>query len=668
MKPSDQRYKVRRHAAPPRAQATGNGAVAPPGHAEEIVRPAPKLPESSYADVPEAYSSMQNYLLNANLKSQPLKVYIDNFDGYYDGDIVQLWVDGNSQGDHVITPTEAANSLVTLEVPADLRTEGKEHVLQYLLQSGIIGPDGETPSLPLRFLTDYTPPGNPSLGRLEFDPVIQEQGLTSATLNTLGDKITAEIPNYFGAADGDLIEPELALHMGNGVPVKATPVRIPPGDTDKKKTVEFTRQQIVQNGDGVTEFRYYVTDLAGNRSQMSFVSLIDVFVSGAISDLQAPAVPLYDVHQLLGEADARSPILVDIPGNAKLAANDKIVAYWGNIALAEVPVTDTNLPVILSIAVPYPVVQAAGDGTIQVSYKAYRAGKLLGESPSTNVQVSLEQPGGVDSDPQTGENEGLGQPVVHAASWKTGDAVNVISVKDSSSDATVIIPWLNTATPPAASFNRGDRIQVFYAGAALPDTYEVSEPDVTAAKDLSIALPANVIAQYGSGTLPVYYVAARTVGTGVDNSSMSIHADVTVESAGDLPGGGDPLIVPAFDVPYISYTYAQAGVGVTIPDYINKKVGDKVTIRFSANFNIDGSGVDMPHASYTDSRRVGPDDLGNTMAFKIPSTTALYLYPLAQAHLSFTAENAFGSASSPAANIRCDTRANNNPPDDRDKP
>src|SRR5690606_21947785 len=130
----------------------------------------------------------------------------------------------------------------------------------------------------------------------------------------------------------------------------------------------------------------------------------------------------------------------------------------------------------------------------------------------------------------------------------------------------------------------------------------VSSTDVGNGKDLTTPVPANVIQTLGSGRMPIHYVASRTSAinpgeTPVTNSAISVSTMVTVESASDFPGGGKDLPLPVFkttDRKGITYANAEAGVAISTPYYINKNVGDEVTIFFSANLEADGSGANIP--------------------------------------------------------------------------
>lgn len=673
MKSSHRYCNVRRHTGTQRIHGGAYGAdnAAPPQY------DPPTLPSAVYATLDDAkFPSMARKLLRANVRTQALEVYITTLGTYGHRDEVILVLNGNEipvedmpNGRHRITIEEAERGFIQMSLPANYRVEEREYSLHYRFYSIVTGDAGVNGPETI-FITDYTAPGGHRLAIPEFDLEIVLKGLDAEGLAKRGDQITALIPGYAGQALGDIIKPELASHFGETLTRHAGEVEYNPnGDT----IITFTGDDIRANRDGLTEFRYYVWDLAGNCSLMSDVQVIDVFVGSAIGDLAPPLVPLYHSPKPLDEIAARTPIYVDIPGNTRLSIGDKILAYWGNTPLhPEIPITDPNLPVMFSIRVPYEVVQTEGNGTVDVTYRAFRSSKLLGEpADPTKVSVNLIQPGGPDPDPETRENEALGAPILHASGWKPGDPSNLITTEQSENDATFIVPWFNTATPAVPSFEEGDQIDCFYVTRNL-GSIQVSPVDVNNRKDLTIPVPARVIQDFGSGVMPIHYVASRTSADNngdnpVTNSAISVSTYVTIESAGDFPGGGKPLPLPVFETTNrkgITYENASAGVTISVPYYINRKVGDEVTISFSANLEDDGSGPNVPKAAYTETKRVALEDKDGPMKFILPPSNALYLFPSARGHLVYTAKNHAGSVTStPVVHVLCDTRTNPHAPD-----
>ncbi len=317
------------------------------------------------------------------------------------------------------------------------------------------------------------------------------------------------------------------------------------------------------------------------------------------------------------------------------------------------------------------MVQTEGNGTVDVTYRAFRSSKLLGEpADPTKVSVNLIQPGGPDPDTETRENEALGAPILHASGWKPGDPSNLITTEQSENDATFIVPWFNTATPAVPSFEEGDQIDCFYVIRNF-GSIQFSPIDVNNRKDLTIPVPARAIQDFGSGVMPIHYVASRTSADNngdnpVTNSAILVSTYVTIESAGDFPGEGkasSPTGIRDDKSEGITYQNASAEVTISVPYYINRKVGDEVTISFSANLEDDGTGANIPKAAYIETKRVVLEDKDGPMKFILPPANALYLFPSARGHLVYTAKNHAGSVTSnPVVHVLCDTRTNPDSP------
>jgi hypothetical protein len=645
----------------------------------DAIPPAPTINAVDYAPGTAGFTTMQG-LINGNLKGQALTLNIALGAVWYDGDEVYVTVNGQALPPHVITPAESTALLVNVDIPATTLQADGQYNVTYHYYSPISLTSSPESSPALTFQVKFTPPGDPpdgeNLGAPVFAEAIQASGLTSPQLTQLGDKVTANVPSYNNSREGDTIQAQVTLQSG-GASVLAAPVQVPPGGAGKEIDVTFTRAELTQVGDGLAEFAYTITDLAGNVSKLSHVAVIDLFITSFIDDLQPPEVPAFTAHKVIDEEDARKPVLVNIPPNAKLLAGDKIVLTWGTATLPEVVIQAGELgqTPMLQIAVPYLDIVAEGDGTIPVNYEARRASGSLG-TPANPLQVlvNLDQPGGPDPDPTKPYNAALGAPTVHANGWKPGDAENVIPLAASNADATFIVPWLTT-TSNTDAFQANDSVDLYY-GTDKFDSFTITAQDVTAKQDIVRPLPAQVIQKYGSGDFVAQYVGSRNIpntAPQLQNSATSPPQDVTVASGASLPGGGQPLPPASFDVPadnpYITYERAKAGVKVIVPTYVNMAVGDKVTIEFTANWGAKGTGPEITRAKYTSPEStVGPDNLVDGLSFTLPPANALFLYPVCLGHVTYTATNSTGSVTSPSTNVSCDERANPNPPDDPDRP
>ncbi|AJC22347.2 hypothetical protein RO07_21010 [Pandoraea pulmonicola] len=618
-------------------------------------------------------------LINGNLKGQDLILNIGLDNSWFPGDQVIVTVNNQALPTHTITDAEFDADLINVPIPSAMLVDGQYNVTYHYYSPFSLTPSPES-NPPLVFQVKFTPPGDPpdgeNLGAPVFAEAIQASGLTSPQLTQMGDKLTANVPSYNNSREGDTIQAQVTLQSG-GAAVLAQSVQVPPGGEGTAIVVTFTRAELTQVGDGLAEFAYTITDLAGNVSKLSHVAVIDLFITSFIDDLQPPEVPAFTAHKVIDEDDARKPVLVSIPPNAKLLAGDKIVLTWGTATLPEVVIQagDLGQTPMLQIAVPYLDIAGEGNGTIPVNYEARRASGSLG-SPANPLQVlvNLDQPGGPDPDPTKPYNTNLGAPTVRPSGWQPGDAENVIPLAASNADATFIVPWL-TATSNTDAFQANDSVDLYY-GTDKFDSFTITAQDVTAKQDIVRPLPAQVIQKYGSGAFVAQYVGSRNIPNitpQLQNSATSPPQDVTVASGASLPGGGQPLPPASFDVPadnpYITYDRAKAGVKIIVPTYVNIAVGDTVIIEFTAKWGAKGTGPDIDLAKYTSpASTVGPDNVTNGLSFTLPPDNALYLYPFCVAYVTYTATNKTGSVTSPSTSVSCDERANPSPPADPKRP
>lgn len=661
MKPSPyRRFRVRHHVS----AAAG----------DENQLPKPTIDPTAFADVPEEFKDQK--FLKAGVKASPLVVTFPIAIGFGEDDIVDLLLDGVSifEKQRSISPNESGAGMVAIEIPSDLRQAEKEYIVTYRFK-GEFDTAFENISPPASFRTKYTPAGDPPdgahLGPLAFvDASILTTGLNSAKLTEMGDVLRAFVPSYKGSTDGDLIRPQVEL-LNVNTTVLAAPVRVPIGGTGGDIQVEFTRANLEEVGDGVAVFRYLVEDLAGNTSLLSNAVRVTLSVNSTSIVLDPPIVPVFDRDGIIDEATARPGVDVEIPGNAGLKTGDILYLSWGTQKLDGVPIIAVGATPIMTLTVPYGDILKEGTGTIQVTYLVYRAGEEIGapENP-TEVKVNVDQPGGKDPDPDTPENEALAAPTVHEAGWVTGHEENIITLENSDKDAHFIVQWYNTLTPQGEAFIEGDVLEFFYNGESF-QTYTVKKSDVNSKANIDVVLPATRIKQSGSGTFAAYYLASRTVADGISNSARSPDQSVTVESAGDLPGGGEPLDLAIFaDENLNTAVLDKGGAKVTVPMYKNMKLGDTVSIQFTANWRFSGLGPDIERAAYNEDKEVRQGYVEDReVVFYIPSEKIAYLYQTALGHLTYTAKNEHGSVTSPTKNIICDTRSQNgNAPDDPDRP
>lgn len=326
---------------------------------------------------------------------------------------------------------------------------------------------------------------------------------------------------------------------------------------------------------------------------------------GELIGLLAPEVPSFDDDGIIGEADARGPADVIIPaftGAPGIQPGDQIQLVWGGQAhtLVAIPggTEDQEHIVQASYAALYDTWKTATSGANQVAnidvlYRIVRNGLVAGTSPATTVAINLFQAGG-DPDPEKPEHPNLKAALLLSASGKP----NEIPVEDFDKAATITVYWYDSQTPQQELFILNDRLNVTYGGTSLSERV-ISAADVANKADLVLPLTADQIRNEGSGEKILKYSVTRNVAGGAENTSHSPKQPVLVSGSDELPGGGtlpDANYRPLNGNGVIGPNEIKAGVFFVTPHYLNKEVGDIISIDLVQH-------VDEPHPwRYTDRR------------------------------------------------------------------
>ncbi|WP_033074573.1 hypothetical protein [Sphingopyxis sp. MWB1] len=559
------------------------------------------------------------------------------------GDAVYLLFDGQALEPRIIITPDNYGLPLEFDLPADVRVEGP-HQLTYGVYSGIF--DKEIARGPaVKMIVDLTPPGLPFLGRMEFDREIEQNGLTSQKLTELGDVLKGKVPSYNGSAIGDLI-----VAMIDGVPI-SPPYEVGAGQIGADIIIDFVRAALEAAGDGRKRFDYQITDRAGNRSGVAEPTYINTALLGAIPDLLGPKVPAYD-DGIINDADARLPVTVEIPGNARIEEGDVVVVSWGGQLLPPALVGPGHVgqDPLFDVLIPYSTIRMSWTGGItpvDVSYSVYRGGLALGSSPATPVEVNMDLPGGPDTDPETPIHDQLEPLLVRGASGQD----NVIPPADSGLDATAFIPFHNKAGGDV--FRLGDEIEVVWDGQVANSWRPVTSGEIAAGLPIEVTIPAAIVS-IRSGDIPVHYRIRRQANGSANppiyNIAVGPVQTVMVTTTGDLPGGGQPLPLSEFtkrdaDRNALSKTMIEQdnGTPLSTPLYINKKRGDKITVNVQLYWGVTGSGG--PHGTpYTFPLTVGADDEAKETVFQIPKDFFFQLVDqgrpaVGQARASYTVAN-----------------------------
>ncbi|UPG87736.1 hypothetical protein L2Y94_10385 [Luteibacter aegosomatis] len=513
---------------------------------------------------------------------------------------------------------------VIATVPADTRGEGR-----------------------LSIVKDTLPPGGRLLGPIVFAADLVENGLSSEKLTDLGNILKGDINDFYRMEEGDIVHPfiiypdayapsvEFDELVEAGTAVQGNVYVIKQDDIDKKNIeLEFTRAQLetldTLSVEGQLIFAYYVVDKIGNRSINSPATYLKTLLKDAPSELKPPVIDLFSDDGIINEGDARTPITVKVPSYTNVRNGDAIEVYWGDERVAQgvVDGIDEAAPgeFILEPEVSYGDLQRVPERyTVDVTYKAFRFDIATTSPPLEDVLVDLTIPGGPDPKPGTPINENLVAPTVQGA--VTTDP-NVINPPDTKQPATATIP--GTTVDDEDAFAEDDRIQLYWNGVAEGPVHTVLATEVGADIPLTVA-PETLAAS--SGDVPVHYTASRDVDDGqggtVENTALSPTQIVKVFNDGDLPGGpeglGDGEFTEANRFNAINLAAAQSGGGTPFvtPAYINKKLGDVMTLTFVQYVTDDGTGVPIEESRYEPTHVVGPDDVGKEYEFLIPTDNLL---------------------------------------------
>ncbi|GAB3629109.1 hypothetical protein PTE30175_05106 [Pandoraea terrae] len=622
---------------------------------------AATVDEAALAPLPTGSTTYDGLLL-ANVKDLPLTISFPTppnaAPGF--GDTVQLRIDGIDYGDPIPITVDDEGGIMTVEIAPEAREEERKYVVTYIAR--YISGGGSDTSFPVQFIVDLTPPGNPFLGELEFPTDIEENGLDGPTLDgpPYNGTLTAMVPSYQGMAEGDIVVPMIGSTELDGV-------EVPVGGVGVEIELPYPRADLENAGDGRLAFAYRVTDRAGNASPASAPNYIDVFLSGGIDDLLAPTVAEVEEGGLIDEQLARAQVTVVIPGHDSIEEGDGIVIHWGGRPQAAIPVRaeDVGQDPLMEVKMPYSELHAEFFGEpptdpdetpkqADVLYQVKRDNFTRGTSPALPVDVDLTTAGGPDPDPGTPEHENLAKPIVRSASWTGGAPENEIPIEDSNSDATAIIAWYDVSEPePGEVFQAGDEITLYWKDKIIGNRV-VSGTDVTDKLDLNITVPAAEIIEGGSGIIPVHYTITRALSLpGQNNVALSPTQDVTVVSAGDLPGGGDPLEPARWmgvnEHNTINQAEAIDGTTIGIRKYANIDIGDRIELHYEALDWVDNSPI--PGAEADISKTVGQDDVADPdeeyVYLLIPEAPLMAVLAaqkkLADATVTYKVTNASGS-------------------------
>ncbi|NVZ26580.1 addiction module component [Pseudomonas gingeri] len=506
--------------------------------------------KESQPERPDIPLALEDGLLPVSALDNPLPVTFKVWNNASVDETYQLLWEGQLIGTReFIKPTDSPGDTLTRDVPIELLVEGK-YQLAYRITDTIS--QEFVDSLPYLLEIDTTAPGHPTtLGPLDFPPQVND-GLTSEELTQLGDVLPGTVHGYSGFAIGDRIRTFWGDTEGPGG-------RVEEGDIEPREVIiEFSRAFLESLGDFNGPVLYTVTDRAGNRSQDSTATNVLLLLNEPVLDLPAPIIDGY--VEPISHEQAQAGIEVWIPTSDLVEDGDQILLHWGSVALGPFDPATIGQPIILRIDVAFETIEQAGDGDIRLGYEVRRNGHVVGYSLPLDIVVRARLP--VPGD--------MARPIIRGASPEAVD--NLIDENDFERDASAIIAW-----NPA--FVEGQLIQLTWGGQPMFEPpYRITAGDVSAARDLNLAVPNNRFRPVGTGTdIRVQYTITLA---GNPNTSRSPEQGIIVRSRDELPGGPNGPEAPVFtdlnEHGAINTINGQDGAPVHIAPYLNIRPGDVI--------------------------------------------------------------------------------------------
>ncbi|MGY2285675.1 hypothetical protein [Pseudomonas gingeri] len=312
--------------------------------------------------------------------------------------------------------------------------------------------------------------------------------ITPEYLSSHGDGITLTLPRPRDSRPGDTWQ----IRWG------ASPTATLEGNVPVTGPINVLVSSaiITARGEGDKAITYEIADRAGNFTQTSFPTTVNVQLSNPPTGMLPPIVvgaPLID------KEEARNGVVVQVEAFNDYLQNDTVYCYWHG---TEIGYQRLGLAPLfpLEFFAKYDVVAAPGNEyDADVTYLVRRGGDDF-DAPPTSVEVNLTEPGVVNPEPGP-EDPNLESPLVRGESQMD----NVLIPSDRGTDAHATF----TLYPGALA---GEVIELYYGTAPgeLADSYTVQgdeDPDFQVVMDIS----PDIIEKFGNGQIPVYYKISNAV-------------------------------------------------------------------------------------------------------------------------------------------------------------
>lgn len=320
--------------------------------------PSPEL------DAPSVPSALNNGIIPIEHLTKPLLVELYVWTAARPQFTYQLLFDDMLIGPEKLIHDEQPGELLTLEIPVALLSEGL-HNVGYRTKNPFseLTDDSFTTLIEI----DRTAPGNPLLAPIIF-PVAIQNGLTSAELEALGNKLPGKIASYGDMKEGDVIRTYWGTVEG--------PVAIVGRDDMglQRVMVDFSREFLENIGDIEAPVFYSVTDLAGNLSANAQAVKVKLQLR------VLPELPLPVVKEANGDTldpvNATQGATVVVSTFAQLARGDRVEVQWRGPNASdskEKTITDADAGKDLEMLFSATLVEANKGQTVSISYDVLRA-------------------------------------------------------------------------------------------------------------------------------------------------------------------------------------------------------------------------------------------------------------------------------------------------------
>ncbi|WP_434601555.1 hypothetical protein J3P91_20230 [Pseudomonas sp. Z4-7] len=385
------------------------------------------------------------------------------------------------------------------------------------------------------------------------------------------------------------------------------------------RNIVIPKDKVIALGSRKQYLAYVLFDKAGNRSDMSLPTTLQVALGALPADLKAPEVPLA-ADGLIDRADGATPTQVRINEYTNWTRDDGIVVKWGtDIARTAV---GTHLPFPLLITVPWTHMRAeydfdaGGAQSTEVDYIVLRGDHPTSSPGKIDVDVDLDIPGPDNPDPEP-TNPALG--LVRFESF-SGSATD-LTMADVGEPAT---GHINLPQTLLDVLETDDKLTLYWNGEPVTSSPYLITGSEVADVEIPFEIPwADIEKTPVMDDLPMHYTLTRD-GFVNPQESQRTHIDVVVEVV-DLPEttfpdreGTYPLNCNA-----LIEKNGKWGIRVHIPPSDYLKEGETVTATWQT-YDKDGT-TPIPDTFLSEDITVDPQQESNGIDWFIEYET--YLKP-----------------------------------------